>query len=135
MYYTVANVEVLKRLDRLVRSYTLNYRETSASHSADFVAAWSEIERFLADEGNRGDPPSVHSGFTSGILRDFSVLEVSPGSDLSQVRSSYRRLLAQYHPDLHNRNPEKERAAAELTRELTASYERIAEFYRLDQRR
>ena len=39
------------------------------------------------------------------------------------VRKSYRRLLKQYHPDKFAKDPEKYKAATEVTRNITAAYD------------
>lgn len=56
----------------------------------------------------------------------YANLEVPYGSDLSAVRVAWRRLLKQYHPDLHGVDPTKREVANELTARLTAAYEELA---------
>jgi len=56
-------------------------------------------------------------------LRWYRTLELEPGADLVAVRKAYRRLLKIYHPDRHANDPEKYRAATEVTRKLTEAYD------------
>jgi len=51
----------------------------------------------------------------------YSVLGVSPGSSEDEIKSAYRRLAKQYHPDLHPNDPN---AAARMN-EINAAYDRI----------
>ena len=51
----------------------------------------------------------------------YSVLGVSPGSSEDEIKSAYRRLAKQYHPDLHPNDPD---AAARMN-EINAAYEQI----------
>jgi len=36
----------------------------------------------------------------------YQILEISPGATLEEIKQAYRRLVRQYHPDLHPDNPE-----------------------------
>jgi len=124
-------VEIVKRLDRLIRSYTV---EESKFHSEEFRDAWNELDAFMAQESETADPPPVKA-VSPSLERDFRILEVPSGSTLSEIRASYRKLLGQFHPDLHAGDPQKERAAAQVTRELTEAYQRIQFVYRAGERR
>ena len=56
------------------------------------------------------------------MARDpYSVLGVSPGSSDDEIKSAYRRLAKQYHPDLHPNDPQ---AAARMN-EINAAYDQI----------
>ena len=56
------------------------------------------------------------------MARDpYSVLGVSPGSSDDEIKSAYRRLAKQYHPDLHPNDP----AAAVRMNEINAAYDQI----------
>jgi len=56
------------------------------------------------------------------VPRDpYSVLGVSPESSEDEIKSAYRRLAKQYHPDLHPNDPN---AAARMN-EINAAYEQI----------
>lgn len=46
-----------------------------------------------------------------------------PGADLPAVRKAYRRLLKQYHPDKFAKDPDKYKAATEVTRNITEAYD------------
>ncbi|MGE5185098.1 MAG: J domain-containing protein [Acidobacteriota bacterium] len=52
----------------------------------------------------------------------YRVLDLSVGADLSQIKTSYRQLMRKYHPDMHAGNPQKQKAATELSMRVTAAY-------------
>ena len=57
----------------------------------------------------------------------YANLEVPVGSDLETIKKARRRLLARYHPDLHDRDPERARRAGELTAAINHAYEQLCE--------
>lgn len=52
----------------------------------------------------------------------YKVLDLQPGADLAQIKSSYRQLMRKYHPDMHAGNPQKQKAATELSMRVTTAY-------------
>ena len=56
------------------------------------------------------------------FIQYYANLEISPGSDREAVKSAWKRMMKKYHPDLHESNPGKRKAAHELTLRLTESY-------------
>lgn len=77
-----------------------------------FEAAQARAKR---GEGSRLDVAAAR-------LRWFATLEVPPGTPPEEVRRAYRRLMRQYHPDRFAGDPDKLRAATEITRKLTEAY-------------
>ncbi|MFC1525373.1 J domain-containing protein [Candidatus Latescibacterota bacterium] len=61
----------------------------------------------------------------SRLAAYYANLELPYGAGLDRVRSSWRRLMKQYHPDLHSQDPEKRRVADELTARLTEAYREL----------
>ncbi len=52
----------------------------------------------------------------------YRVLDLQPGADMAQIKSSYRQLMRKYHPDMHAGNPQKQKAANELSMRVTTAY-------------
>jgi len=52
----------------------------------------------------------------------YKVLDLGPGADMAQIKSSYRQLMRKYHPDMHAGNPQKQKAANELSMRVTTAY-------------
>src|SRR5262249_37785520 len=44
------------------------------------------------------------------------------GAPFDEVKSAYRKLMRKYHPDLHNQSPKKQKAATELSMQVTQAY-------------
>src|SRR6188474_2791650 len=49
------------------------------------------------------------------LAKHYEVLEVAYGADWETVKHAYRKLMRKYHPDLHHKSPEKQRAATEVS--------------------
>ena len=71
-------------------------------------------------------PPKPGSGLDARRLREiYATLEVQQGATYEEIKSSYRRLMRKYHPDLHLDDPKKHKAATTLTMQLTEAYRQI----------
>ena len=70
--------------------------------------------------GNSRPPkPGTHDAHVAEWYRQ---LDLSPGADMAQIKSSYRQLMRKYHPDMHAGNPQRQKAATELSMRVTAAY-------------
>jgi DnaJ-domain-containing protein 1 len=81
--------------------------------------AWERA--FEAAQGRAG--ASGQPSPEADRIRWYRTLELEPGADLPTVRKAYRRLLKQYHPDKFAKDPEKYKAATEVTRNITVAYD------------
>jgi DnaJ-domain-containing protein 1 len=52
----------------------------------------------------------------------YKILDLGPGADMSQIKTSYRQLMRKYHPDMHAGSPQKQKAATELSMRVTTAY-------------
>lgn len=68
-----------------------------------------------------GRPPRPGSS-EAQLLEWHKTLDVPLGADMAQIKSSYRKLMRRYHPDMHAGNPQKEKAATELSLRVTTAY-------------
>lgn len=68
-----------------------------------------------------GRPPRPGST-EAQLLEWYRVLDLPVGADLAQIKSSYRQLMRKYHPDMHAGNPQKQKAATELSVRVTTAY-------------
>lgn len=88
--------------------------------------AWERAyENARAKAGVRGDPPSDPLAQRKQWYR---TLEVDSDADLRAVRKAYRKQLLKYHPDRHASDPEKYKAATEVTRRLTEAYNGLTRY-------
>jgi DnaJ-domain-containing protein 1 len=56
------------------------------------------------------------------LLEWYRVLDLQVGADLAQIKTSYRQMMRKYHPDMHAGNPQKQKAATELSMRVTTAY-------------
>ncbi len=59
------------------------------------------------------------------LARYYANLEVPYGAGLDTVRGAWRRLVKEYHPDLHSADERKRRTATELVQGLNRAYEEL----------
>ncbi|HUJ58067.1 MAG TPA: J domain-containing protein [Kofleriaceae bacterium] len=102
-------------------------------------AAADDAFRRMKEQAARGawsPPPSSSSTSSSSsssrpprpgsaeaqLVEWYRVLDLTPGAELSQIKTSYRQLMRKYHPDMHAGNPQKQKAATELSMRVTAAY-------------
>ncbi|HEY4240548.1 MAG TPA: J domain-containing protein [Kofleriaceae bacterium] len=93
--------------------------------------------RRMKDQAARGGPiPGPSSSSSSSappraprpgsneaqVLEWHRVLDVQIGADMAQVKSAYRQMMRKYHPDMHAGNPQKQKAATELSMRVTTAY-------------
>lgn len=55
----------------------------------------------------------------------YANLELPYGADIETVRRSWKRLMKQYHPDMHSTDANKKEVADELCAELTRAYQEL----------
>ena len=76
-----------------------------------------------ASSAGTGSARAPRPGSTEAQLADwYRVLDLSPGADMAQIKTSYRQMMRKYHPDMHAGNPQKQKAATELSMRVTSAY-------------
>lgn len=85
---------------------TSSYSSTSSSYSSSSGSA---------------RPPRPGSA-DAQVAEWYRQLDLQPGAELSQIKTSYRQLMRKYHPDMHAGNPQRQKAATELSMRVTAAY-------------
>ena len=86
--------------------YDFNFDPEPRYRAADDFPPSSPIDRESAD-----------------IRRYYANLELPIGAPLPEVKAAYRRLMRRYHPDRHQHDPDRARAANELAQRLREAYE------------
>ena len=74
-----------------------------------------------SSHGGSSRPPRPGSA-EAQVAEWYRVLDLSVGAEMSQIKTSYRQLMRKYHPDMHAGNPQKQKAATELSMRVTAAY-------------
>ena len=73
--------------------------------------------------GSTGSARAPRPGSTEAQLAEwYRVLDVQPGADMAEIKTSYRQPMRKYHPDMHAGNPSKQKAATELSMRVTTAY-------------
>jgi len=62
------------------------------------------------------------SGNDNELRRAFEVLGLPPGSSQFKVRLRYRQLVKEWHPDIHDKNPQSQLIATHRIQEVTEAY-------------
>ncbi len=76
-----------------------------------------------SSSGSTGSARSPRPGSADAKLAEwYRVLDLAPGAELPQIKSAYRQLMRKYHPDMHAGNPQRQKAATELSMRVTAAY-------------
>jgi DnaJ-domain-containing protein 1 len=91
-------------------------RAPSSSSSSSSGGGWS-------------DRRAPRPGSNDAKLADaYRTLDLSPGvTDIAEIKSSYRKLMRKYHPDLHTASAQKQKAATELSMRVTQAYNLLVE--------
>ena len=111
-------MDIVQRLYRLMRSnWAANSAESRGrADDGDFHAYQRQQDFGRAEPGAQEDPE---------LAGYYANLELPYGASRDEVHSAWKRLMKQYHPDLHAADPEKRRIANQLTAELTDAYRHL----------
>ena len=66
-----------------------------------------------------------HSHIDQELAEYYSNLEIPYGSDIETVRSAWRRMMKEYHPDKYAQDEKRRRTADQLTAQLTHAYRKL----------
>ena len=116
-------MHLLSRMFKIFRA-NLHFRWQDRQNDDAFYH-WSFGE---TSSGGATGRPHSHRGTAAidpVLAGYYANLEVPYGSDLAAVRKAWKRLVSQYHPDLHSNDPDKRRIANELTQGLNRAYEEL----------
>ncbi|MFN0248555.1 MAG: J domain-containing protein [Kofleriaceae bacterium] len=121
------------------------HRERDEREAKQKAAADEQFRR-MKEQAARGGPwtppPSSSSSSSSSnsssrpprpgsqdaqLAEWYRILDLSPGADMAQIKSSYRQLMRKYHPDMHAGNPSKQKAATELSMRVTTAYNSLVD--------
>ncbi len=109
---------MIKRLFDIAKANWGDWRERQNASSNPSRPNFTE-QNFSEQESWSPPPRDEQSDRLAGF---YANLELQPGASQDEVKKAWRRLMKQYHPDLHSQDPQKKRVAEELTRRLTEAY-------------
>ena len=91
----------------------------------------AEVLRWMEDELNMSMGQwRVLLGQDPELENAYKTLELPYGTELNEVKVQWRKLLKQYHPDLHMASPQQQAVATRKSQSLTAAYHRIAKAFK-----
>ena len=128
--------------DKAARERAARVHRERDEREARQRAAADEAFRRMKDQAARGGASSARSSGTSSssgagstsarpprpgsteaqLLEWYRVLDLQVGADMAQIKTSYRQMMRKYHPDMHAGNPQKQKAATELSMRVTTAY-------------
>jgi DnaJ-domain-containing protein 1 len=97
-------------------------KEQAARSGATAGSYTSSSSSSSSSSSRTSSRPPRPGSVDAQVAEWYRQLDLSPGADLSQIKSSYRQLMRKYHPDMHAGNPQRQKAATELSMRVTAAY-------------
>jgi hypothetical protein len=73
--------------------------------------------------------PSAPSPYPQGLVKDFELFNLKPNVKLPEVKSRYKKLLMENHPDRYAGNPDSSARATEYCVRLNSAFQRIEVWY------
>lgn len=101
-------------------------RQLSDEALAQEVQARRENRKHRGNASHGGGGREGPSAGGGRLSQYYANLELKPGASLDDVRAAYRRLMAQYHPDKHQGDPERFAVARKLSESLTEAYRALS---------
>jgi DnaJ-domain-containing protein 1 len=139
------NVAARAARDKAAKDRAARVHRERDAHEAKQKAAADDAFRRMKEQAARGGgttsgpstSSSSYSGYSGGggssrppkpgsadaqVAEWYRVLDLSVGAEMGQIKTSYRQMMRKYHPDMHAGNPQKQKAATELSMRVTAAY-------------
>jgi DnaJ-domain-containing protein 1 len=133
----MANPGARAQRDKAARDRASKVHRDRDEREARQKAAADDAFRRMKEQAARGGPMPGPGPSSSGgggarppkpgtadaqVAEWYRVLDLSAGADMGQIKSAYRQAMRKYHPDMHAGNPQKQKAATELSMRVTAAY-------------
>ena len=80
---------------------------------------------FKYTTGDRAQSETGHPHYDPILAECYANLELPYGADRKRVRQAWKKMVKQYHPDLHATDPAKRQVAHKLSQGLNRAYEEI----------
>jgi DnaJ-domain-containing protein 1 len=109
-------------MDLFKRLYNIARAEMPARGASVDEDAFDASQRFYASQRGERDKSSEQDPVLAAY---YANLELPYGADIETVRRSWKRLMKQYHPDMHSTDANKKEVADELCAELTRAYQEL----------
>jgi DnaJ-domain-containing protein 1 len=119
--------------ERAAREREARVKQAREAREQAERAARATAEQARAGRDGRSQPGATRPGAMPTprakkdptLAKHYEVLEVPYGADWDTVKAAYRRMMRRYHPDLHHKAPDKQKAATEVSTALTVAYNEL----------
>ena len=133
----LANAAARAARDKAAKERAARVHRERDEREAKQRAAADEAFRKMKEQAARGGGYSSTTSSSAGagssrpprpgsadaqLAEWYRQLDLQPGADMAQIKTSYRQLMRKYHPDMHAGNPQRQKAATELSMRVTAAY-------------
>ena len=136
----LANTGARAARDKAAKDRAARVHRERDEREAKQRAAADEAFRRMKEQAAKGGTTSSYSSTSSSstgtgsarpprpgsadaqLAEWYRQLDLQPGAEMSQIKTSYRQLMRKYHPDMHAGNPQRQKAATELSMRVTAAY-------------
>jgi DnaJ-domain-containing protein 1 len=81
-----------------------------------------------SSNGHASARPPRPGSTQAQVLEWYRVLDLEVGADMASIKTSYRKMMRKYHPDMHAGSPQKQKAATELSMRVTTAYNGLVEY-------
>ena len=103
-------------------------KEQAAAGGGSWTSPSSSSGSSSSSSSGGGSPRPPRVGSTEAKVAEwYKVLDLQVGAEMPQIKSSYRSLMRKYHPDMHAGNPQKQKAATELSMRVTTAYNSLVD--------
>lgn len=103
-------------------------KEQAAKGGASAWTSTSSSSGSSSSSSGSSRPPRPGSK-DAQLLEWYKTLDLQLGADMAAIKSSYRQMMRKYHPDMHAGNPQKQKAATELSMRVTTAYNGLVEHF------
>jgi len=103
-------------------------KQQAAAGGGSWTSSSSASSSSYSSSSSAGSSRPPRPGSTEAKVAEwYKVLDLQPGADMAQIKTSYRQLMRKYHPDMHAGNPQKQKAATELSMRVTTAYNSLVD--------
>ena len=118
--------QIFDRIGRIARAYWNDATPSSSDWAERLVADDDELRRII--EELQAEPPAPE--VPADVAEALRVLEIASGHDHDAVKTAYRSLISQWHPDRHvNGSADEQQRARQRAQEINAAYLLVLAYY------
>ena len=111
--------QIIDRILRIAKSYVAD-QSAEQEWAERLLGSEDEDLKNLIDELNSPEPPTA---IDEDVAEALSVFGLTSDATQEDIKSTYRKLMVQWHPDQFVNAPEAERSAAQSkARQINAAY-------------